>query len=54
MKFVAFYRGEYEQPQRFERLCYRALAEDFISLPKVVQLLRIPIEKVQAGLKGPR
>jgi Zn-dependent peptidase ImmA (M78 family)/DNA-binding XRE family transcriptional regulator len=46
-------RGEYEQPRRFERLCYRALAEDLISLYKAAELLRYPIEKVEAGLKGP-
>ncbi|MBW4622198.1 MAG: helix-turn-helix domain-containing protein [Cyanosarcina radialis HA8281-LM2] len=47
-------RGEYEQPQRFERLCYRALAEDLISLSKAAELLRARVEKVEAGLKGPR
>lgn len=47
-------RGEYEQPRRFERLCYRALAEGFISLAKAAELLRCPIEKVEAGLKGPK
>jgi Zn-dependent peptidase ImmA (M78 family) len=46
-------RGEYEQPRRFERLCYRALAEDLISLAKAAELLRCPIEQVEAGLKGP-
>jgi predicted HTH domain antitoxin len=47
-------RGEYEQPRRFERLCYRALAEDLISLSKAAELLRYSIEKVEAGLKGPK
>jgi predicted HTH domain antitoxin len=47
-------RGEYEQPRRFERLCYRALAEDLISLSKAAELLRTRVEKVEIGLKGPQ
>jgi Zn-dependent peptidase ImmA (M78 family)/DNA-binding XRE family transcriptional regulator len=47
-------RGEYEQPRRFERLCYRALAEGLISLSKAAELLRATVEKVEAGLKGPK
>jgi len=47
-------RGEYEQPRRFERLCYRALAEDLISLVKAAELLRARVEKVEIGLKGPQ
>jgi Zn-dependent peptidase ImmA (M78 family)/DNA-binding XRE family transcriptional regulator len=47
-------RGEHEQPRRFERLCYRALSEDLISLSKASELLRCSIEKVEAGLKGPK
>jgi len=46
-------RGQYERPQRFERLCYRALAEDLISLPKAAELLRRSISDVEVGLKGP-
>jgi Zn-dependent peptidase ImmA (M78 family)/transcriptional regulator with XRE-family HTH domain len=46
-------RGEREKPRRFERLCYRALAEGLISLTKAAELLRSPIEDVEAGLKGP-
>lgn len=42
-----------EQPHRFERLVYRALAEDMISAPKAAELLRKPVSKVQQGLKGP-
>lgn len=45
--------GTRERARRFERLCYRALAEDVISLPKASELLRKPIEEVQMGLKGP-
>ena len=33
-------RGQFEHPLRFERLCYRALAEGLISLYKVSLLLR--------------
>ncbi len=47
-------RGQRERPLRFERLCYRALAEDFVSLGKAAELLRIPLPKVEAGLKGPQ
>ena len=46
-------RGEREKPRRFERLCYRALAEGIISLTKAAELLRSPIEEVEVGLKGP-
>lgn len=48
------HRGQRERPLRFERLCYRALAEDFVSLSKAAELLRIPLSKVEAGLKGPQ
>ena len=40
--------------RRFERLCYRALAEQFISLAKASELLEKPIEEVERGLKGSR
>lgn len=46
-------RGEMEKPRRFERICYRALAEGLISLTKAAELLRSPIQDVEAGLKGP-
>jgi Zn-dependent peptidase ImmA (M78 family) len=46
-------RGQRERPQRFERLCYRALAEDFVSLSKAAELLRLSLPRVEAGLKGP-
>lgn len=42
-----------EQARRFERLVYRAAAEDMISLPKAVELLRVPLVEVEKGLKGP-
>jgi Zn-dependent peptidase ImmA (M78 family) len=47
-------RGERERALRFERLCYRALAEGLISLTKAAELLRLPASEVEAGLKGPQ
>ena len=47
-------RGRAERALRFERLCYRALAEGLISLSKAAELLRLPIQEVEAGLKGPQ
>ena len=47
-------RGSLERPRRFERLCYRALAEGLISLSKASELLRLPLHQVEEGLKGPR
>ncbi len=47
-------RGRRERPRRFERLCYRALAEGLISLTKAAELLRLPLPEVELGLKGPR
>jgi len=46
-------RGQRERALRFERLCYRALAEGLISLTKASELLRLPATEVEAGLKGP-
>ena len=47
-------RGQREKARRFERLCYRALAEGLVSLAKAAELLRLPISEVEAGLRGPR
>lgn len=47
-------RGQRERARRFERLCYRALAEGLISLSKAAELLRLPVPEVEAGLKGPQ
>lgn len=47
-------RGTREQALRFERLCYRALAEKLISLAKAAELLRLPVPSVEEGLKGPK
>jgi len=46
-------QGQREKPYRFERLCYRALAEKLISLSKAAELLRLPVDEVERGLKGP-
>jgi Zn-dependent peptidase ImmA (M78 family) len=46
-------RGKRERARRFERLCYRALAEGLISLTKAAELLRVPASEVECGLKGP-
>lgn len=46
-------RGDLERPRRFERLVYRALAEDLISVAKAAELLRKPIRVVEEDLKGP-
>src|SRR5215471_1036306 len=47
-------RGRTERALRFERLCYRALAEGLISLSKAAELLRLPVDEVEAGLRGPQ
>ena len=41
-----------EQPQRFRRLCYRALAEQMISLPKAADLLQEQVSKVAQEMRG--
>lgn len=46
-------KGEYEAPHRFERLCYWALAEKFIMPMKACELLQLPMDKVELGMKGP-
>ncbi len=46
--------GQLERACRFERLCYRALAEGLISLSKAAELLRLSVPAVEAGLKGPQ
>ena len=46
-------QGQQEIPKRFERLCYRALAEGFISVAKAAELLRRPVDDVIYELRGP-
>lgn len=41
-----------EPARRFERLCYRALAERFISKVKAAELLRCSVDDVEVGLRG--
>ena len=48
------HRGQRERALRFERLCYRALAEGMVSLTKATELLRLPASEVETGLKGPQ
>jgi Zn-dependent peptidase ImmA (M78 family)/DNA-binding XRE family transcriptional regulator len=45
--------GRHELPRRFERLCYRALAEKLIAPGKAGELLRKPPAEIEKGLKGP-
>lgn len=47
-------RGQLERPLRFTRLCYRALAEDFVSVNKAAELLRVSLPTVEAEMKGPQ
>lgn len=46
-------KGEHELPRRFERLCYRALAEKLITPGKAAELLEQPLAEIETGLKGP-
>lgn len=46
-------QGEYERPKRFDRLCYRALAEHYISPSKAKELLKKPLECIERAMKGP-
>ena len=45
--------GTLEAPERFEQLCYRALAEGLICLPKAAELLRQPVNVIAAAIEGP-
>jgi len=45
--------GEHEIPRRFDRLCYWALAENYISPAKACELLQRPLAEIEEGLKGP-
>lgn len=47
-------RGRRERALRFDRLCYRTLAEGLISVDKAAELLRLPLPEVELGLKGPQ
>lgn len=45
--------GSLEQPNRFQRLCFRALSEGLISLVKASELLQLPVDDVLKGWRGP-
>ncbi len=42
-----------EQPNRFQRLCFRALSEGLISLVKASELMQLPVDDVVRGWRGP-
>jgi hypothetical protein len=46
--------GAFEKPLRFERLVYRALAEDMISPVRAAQFLNAPLTKIEEEMRGPR
>jgi len=41
-----------EEPRRFRRLCYRALAERVITLPKAAELLQMPAAAITQEMRG--
>lgn len=43
----------FETPMRFERLVYRALAEQMVSIPRAAELLNWPSRKVEEQVRGP-
>jgi Zn-dependent peptidase ImmA (M78 family) len=48
-------RGEMaraEEPERFENLVYRALAEQLIALPRASMLLQKPVHDVEIAIRG--
>ena len=45
--------GTLEAPERFERLCYRGLAEGLIGLPKAAELLQRPVSVIAEAMEGP-
>jgi Zn-dependent peptidase ImmA (M78 family)/transcriptional regulator with XRE-family HTH domain len=45
--------GAFEKPLRFERLVYRALAEDLISPVRAAKLLKLPLNRVEEEMRGP-
>ena len=44
--------GRAEEPRRFHRLCFRALAEDVVSQSKAAELLNMPIHEVERAMAG--
>jgi Zn-dependent peptidase ImmA (M78 family)/transcriptional regulator with XRE-family HTH domain len=47
-------RGQIEAPQRFQRLCYRALAEGVISESKAAELLQMSVAAIDSAMAGRR
>ena len=45
--------GEFEHPQRYRSLVWRALGEELISPVRAAQLLRQPLKEVEAQIRGP-
>ena len=46
--------GNFERPQRFERLVWRALGEQMIAPIRAAQLQRMPLSSVERAIQGPR
>jgi transcriptional regulator with XRE-family HTH domain len=46
--------GAFEKPLRFERLVYRALAEEMISPVRAAQFLKVPLAIIEDEMRGPR
>jgi Zn-dependent peptidase ImmA (M78 family) len=46
--------GAFEKPLRFERLVWRALAEELISPVRAAQMLKLPLNVVEQEIRGPR
>ena len=44
--------GAFEQPQKFERLVWRALGEQLISPVRAAQFLRLPLATIEREIKG--
>ena len=47
------WRSQIEKPRRFQRLCYRALAERYISPGKAMELLKQPLDRIEQAMRGP-
>ncbi len=46
--------ADFEKPQRFERLVWRALGEEFISPMRAAQMLGLSLSIVERDIRGPR
>lgn len=46
--------GVFECPRRFERLVYRALAEELIAPVRAAELMGVALPEVERGLRGPQ